>query len=100
MLNFSDTSIQRLIRDRQQKNADDFNHIRQIYNFVRDEIKFGYNVDDSVSASKVLSDRYEQCNTKGTLFMALLRGANIPCRVHGFMIGKKIAKGRNDRFRI
>lgn len=93
ILNFSDTSIQRLIRDRQWKNADEFNRIRQIYNFVRDEIKFGYNVDDSISASKVLYDGYGQCNTKGTLFMALLRGVSIPCRVHGFTIDKKLQKG-------
>ena len=93
ILNFSDSSIQRLIRDKQWKNIDEFNRIRQIYNFVRDEIKFGYNVDDSISASRVLSDGYGQCNTKGTLFMALLRGVSIPCRVHGFTIDKKLQKG-------
>ena len=63
------------------------------YNFVRDEILFGYNVDDSIPASKILSDGYGQCNTKGTLFMALLRACNIPCRIHGFTIDKKLQKG-------
>ena len=54
---------------------------------------FGYNIDDNISASKVLADGYGQCNTKGTLFMALLRACNIPCRVHGFTIDKKLQKG-------
>lgn len=97
MLNYSAGEIQKLIGDRQWKNTDEFNRIRQIYNFVRDEILFGYNVDDSIPASKVLADGYGQCNTKGTLFMALLRGAGIPCRVHGFTIDKKLQKGGNDR---
>ena len=93
MLNFSAENIQKLISDRQWKKADTYNRIKQIYNFVRDEILFGYNVDDRLTASKVLADRYGQCNTKGTLFMALLRGVGIPCRVHGFTIDKKLQKG-------
>ena len=45
------------------------------------------------AASKVLSDGYGQCNTKGTLFMALLRACDIPCRIHGFTIYKKLQRG-------
>ena len=93
MLNFSDVNIQHLISDRGWKDIDIYNRIKQIYNFVRDEILFGYNEDDSISAAEVLSDGYGQCNTKGTLFMALLRGVNVPCRVHGFTIDKKLQKG-------
>lgn len=93
ILNFSAANIQQLIRDRQWTDIDPYNRIKKIYNFVRDEILFGYNIDDSIPASKVLSDGYGQCNTKGTLFMALLRGVNIPCRVHGFTIDKKLQKG-------
>lgn len=93
MLNYSAGEIQELISDRRWKSVEEFSRIRQIYNFVRDEILFGYNVDDSIPASKVLADGYGQCNTKGTLFMALLRGAGIPCRVHGFTIDKKLQKG-------
>lgn len=93
MLDFSVANIQQLISDRGWKKLDTYQRIRQIYNFVRDEILFGYNVDDSIPASKVLTDGYGQCNTKGTLFMALLRGVNIPCRVHGFTIDKKLQKG-------
>lgn len=98
MLDFSNESIQNLIQNKKWKSLDEFNRIKQIYNYVRDEIRFGYNVDDSISASKVLADGYGQCNTKGTLFMALLRGVNIPCRVHGFTIDKKLQKGAMSGF--
>lgn len=98
MLDFSTDSIQKLIQDRQWKSLDEYNRIKQIYNYVRDEIQFGYNVDDSIPASKVLLDGYGQYNTKATLFMALLRGVNIPCRVHGFTINKKLQKGAMSGF--
>ncbi|MDE5593402.1 MAG: transglutaminase-like domain-containing protein [Clostridiales bacterium] len=93
MLDFSHKSIQRLIISRDWLNLNEFDKIKSIYNFMRDEIKFGYNVSDKIPASKVLKDGYGQCNTKGTLFMALLRGVGIPCRVHGFTIDKELQKG-------
>lgn len=98
MLDYNSLIICNLISERNWDKLDDFNKIKQIYNFVRDEIRFGYNVDDSISASKVLQDGYGQCNTKGTLFMALLRGVGIPCRVHGFTIDKKLQKGAMTGF--
>ena len=90
MLDYSNEKIQQLIKERKWNELDEFECIRDIYNFVRDEILFGYNIDDSLPASKVLADGFGQCNTKGTLFMALLRACNIPCRIHGFMIDKKL----------
>ncbi len=41
----------------------------------------------------MLSDGYGQCNTKGTLLMALLRGVGIRCRLHGFTIHKGLQRG-------
>jgi len=41
----------------------------------------------------VLADGYGQCNTKGTLFMALLRALGVPCRLHGFTIDKRLQRG-------
>ncbi len=76
----------------------EFERIKAIYNYVRDDVLFGYNIDDGISASKVLADGYGQCNTKGTLFMALLRACNIPCRVHGFTIDKSLQKGAMTGF--
>lgn len=93
MLDYSSKNIQRLIQERKWNDIEEFERLKSIYTFVRDEILFGYNIDDNISASKVLEDGYGQCNTKGTLFMALLRACNIPCRVHGFTIDKELQKG-------
>lgn len=93
MLDYSNHRIQALVNEEKWEELDEFNRIKSVYNYVRDEILFGYNVDDNIAASKVLSDGYGQCNTKGTLFMALLRAVKIPCRVHGFTIDKELQKG-------
>ena len=93
MLDYSNAQIRQLIEKKGWKEMGEFERLKSIYLFVRDEIQFGYNVDDGVPASRVLADGYGQCNTKGTLFMALLRACGVPCRVHGFMIDKKLQKG-------
>lgn len=93
MLDFDHTQIQTLIDNKGWNQLDEFHKIKEAYNFVRDEILFGYNVSDMIPASQVLRDGYGQCNTKGTLFMAILRALNIPCRLHGFTIDKKLQKG-------
>lgn len=97
-LDFDHPSIQNLISEKHWFSLPEFERIRSIYNYVRDEILFGYNIDDAIPASRVLRDGYGQCNTKGTLFMALLRGCGIPCRVHGFTIDKKLQKGAMTGF--
>lgn len=98
MLNYSSESVQKLIDSRGWRKLNDFDKIKSIYDFVRDEILFGYNISDHIPADRVLSDGYGQCNTKGTLFMALLRAVSVPCRVHGFTIDKKLQKGAMTGF--
>ena len=98
MLDFSSPIIQMLIQQRDWNAIPEFERIQAIYDYVRDEIFFGYNIDDSIPASRVLADGFGQCNTKGTLFMALLRGCKIPCRIHGFTIDKKLQKGAMTGF--
>ena len=93
MLDFSNPAIQNLIRQRGWRALGEFERIRAIYNYIRDEIPFGYNAGDDLPASRVLADGYGQCNTKGTLFMALLRGCAVPCRIHGFTIDKRLQRG-------
>ena len=51
MLNYSDKQIQQLISEKSWKILEEFERIKAIYNFVRDEILFGYNVDDNIPAS-------------------------------------------------
>lgn len=93
ILDYSNASIQKLLEQRGWENLDTVAKVQAIYNFVRDEIKFGYNVSDYISASQVLNDGYGQCNTKATLLMALLRATGIPNRIHGFTIDKALQKG-------
>ncbi len=84
ILDYSSEQIQLLVEGRGWKSSPEVKRVKAIYNFVKDEILFGYNVDDSVKASRVLKDGYGQCNTKGTLFMAFLRVCGIPCRITWF----------------
>lgn len=93
LLDFSHPAIASLIEQRGWSRLSREHRIKAIYEFVRDEILFGYNADDDLPASRVLADGIGQCNTKATLFMALLRGANIACRLHGFTINKRLQKG-------
>ena len=93
LLNYKEESIQKIIEARNWLDLKEFDRILEIYNFVRDDIKFGYNSFDCISATKVIKDGYGQCNTKGILFMALLRAVNIPCRIHGFWVSKELQKG-------
>ena len=93
MLDFQSPSIQQLIIDRDWEKLTVSERIGAAYDFVRNEILFGYNADDTLPASKVLSDGYGQCNTKTTLLMALLRALDVPCRFHGFTIDKSLQRG-------
>lgn len=93
MLDYEAPEIRTLIQHRGWQTLAPCARIRAIYNFVRDEIRFGYNTDDGIPASRVLAEGYGQCNTKATLLMALLRGCGVPCRIHGFTIDKRLQKG-------
>ncbi|UTW66106.1 transglutaminase family protein [bacterium SCSIO 12643] len=93
LLNFSHHSIEALIKSKEWDQLNEFDKVQKVYNFVRDEIKFGYNTGDDIQASRILEDGYGQCNTKSTLLMALLRAIEIPNRIHGFTINKALQKG-------
>lgn len=93
ILDFQNANIQELVINRAWLTLSENEKVKRIYNFVRDEIQFGYNSSDDVPASQVLKDGYGQCNTKSTLLMALLRAVGIPNRIHGFTINKALQKG-------
>jgi len=98
ILDFDHPALTSLIRERGWDGLAESERIGAIYDFVRNEIGFGYNVSDEIPASAVLADGYAQCNTKTTLLMALLRGTGIPCRFHGATIHKRLQKGVVDGF--
>lgn len=93
MLDYQQPAIQQLIEQQGWRQLPAAEQINAVYLYVRDQIRFGYNRDDSLPASRVLADGYGQCNTKGTLLMALLRALGIPCRFHGFTIFNQLQKG-------
>ncbi len=93
LLDFDHSEIQALVDARGWKQLSEQEKVSQVYNFVRDEIQFGYNTQDDISASQVLKDGFGQCNTKATLLMALMRAVGIPNRIHGFTINKALQKG-------
>lgn len=93
ILDFEKPLIKSLIKEKGWNEMTETDKVKQIYNYVKDEVKFGYNTDDSISASQVLQEGFGQCNTKANLFMALLRGVDIPNRIHGFTIHKGLQKG-------
>ena len=69
-----------------------------IYDIVRKEIDFGYNRSGDIRDSQVLADGFGQCNTKGTLLMAPLRGADVRCSLHGFTIYHALQRGGLPEF--
>ena len=93
MLNYQSVGIQKLINEKRWGELSEYEKIKAIYGFVQNEIPLGYNRNDTLTAEQVLMDEYGQCNTKATLLMALLRGVNIPCRIHGFEVSKDFQHG-------
>lgn len=93
LLDFDAAPLAHLIESRSWRDLSEYDRIGAAYDFVRNEISFGYNRADDIPASEVLSDGYGQCNTKGTLLMALLRGVGVRCRLHGFTIHKGLQRG-------
>ena len=93
LLDFLHPRIESLVAARGWRELPLHDRIGAVYDFVRNEIAFGYNAGDELPASQVLADGIGQCNTKGTLLMALLRASGVACRFHGFTIDKALQKG-------
>jgi len=93
LLDVHHPDIESLVARRGWRTLSPHDRIGAVYDFVRNEIAFGYNEGDELPASRVLADGIGQCNTKSTLLMALLRAVGIPCRFHGFTIDKPLQKG-------
>ena len=72
ILDHQHPSIAGLIEARGWAGMEPFGRIGAAYDYVRNEVAFGYNLSDDIPASAVLRDGYGQCNTKGSLLMAPL----------------------------
>lgn len=93
LLDFDHPDLVKLVADKGWGKLPAYEGIGAVYDFVRNQIRFGYNRDDALMASEILRDGYGQCNTKGTLLMALLRAISVPCRLHGFTVHKNVQRG-------
>lgn len=68
--------------------------LEKLFYFVRDDIKFAFPKEgDFVKASETILSGVGQCNTKGTLFLALCKAIGIPVRIHFSLIRKDIQRG-------
>ena len=68
--------------------------LERFFYYVRDDIRFGFPVEgDLVKASETIRCKVGQCNTKGTLFLALCKVVDIPARIHFSLIKKEIQRG-------
>lgn len=93
LLDYSHPRIAGLVEARGWDDTGIDDRAKAVYEYVRDEIPFGYNREEVIPASQVLSEGLGQCNTKGTLLMALLRRCDVPCRFHAFTVDKRLQAG-------
>jgi hypothetical protein len=68
--------------------------IESIFNFVRDEIPFGFPPTwDALKASETIRYGMGYCTPKATLFHALCKAAEIPSRIHAGLINIDVMRG-------
>lgn len=87
-----------LVRETAARLIGDANTVREklnrLFHYVRDDIKFGFTQDgDLVKASTTIRLGKGQCNTKGTLLLALCKAVEIPAHIHFSLIKKEIQRG-------
>lgn len=68
-----------------------------VFDFVRDQIQFGFNHFDS-KASETMRGRIGFCVTKANLQAALLRAAGIPARYHQVIVSRESLKSLVPNF--
>lgn len=68
--------------------------IKIIHDYIRDEIKYGFTYHlHNRKASDVLIDKVGNAHTKTTLFVAMLRALDIPCRIVFANISTELFRG-------
>ena len=97
LLDVHHPDIEALVARREWRALPPYDRIGAAYDFVRNEIAFGYNEGDELPASSVLADGIGQCNTKSTLLMALLRAVGISMPLPRFHHRQALAEGSDHR---
>lgn len=83
-INWNDESIMSKADEYKQKYTDEISFIKAVYEFVRDEIKHSWDVQDkrvTKSAAEVLEQGVGICWAKANLLAALLRACGIPAGI-------------------
>lgn len=97
MIDRDHPEIRRLAEKLTHGTFDERSRAVRIHDYVRDAIHFGWTGDFyQQSASEVLRSGVGYCNTKSTLFVALLRASGIPARQHFVTIPRAILHGLID----
>lgn len=60
LLDYRHPDIARLVAHRDWASLPAFERVGAVYGFVRDEVSFGYNASDDLTASQVLAERIGQ----------------------------------------
>lgn len=94
LLNYNHSSIQKTVKKVTHGLTTDREKAVAIHKFVKNEIKFGFGAMFwDYTADEVLSQKVGFCNTKSTLFAAMLRSVGIPTRQHVVGLNSAILDG-------
>ncbi|MBQ6265606.1 MAG: transglutaminase domain-containing protein [Clostridia bacterium] len=93
LLDYNNENIKALVMMKGWKDADENAKIRRIFAYVRDNVAFGFNLNDYMPASQILRNGYGQLNNKAVVFAALLRACSVPCRIHAYSADKILLDG-------
>lgn len=83
-INWNDAGILSKADEFKRKNTDEISLVKNVYEFVRDEIKHSWDVQDrrvTKSATEVLEQGVGICWAKANLLAALLRACGIPAGI-------------------
>lgn len=85
--------IEALIKERGWRRLGEKNKIDRIFDFVKNEIMFGFSKEPLLSASQVLLRGRGDAINKSILLKTLLDACNVLCRFHSFKVNKEMYQG-------
>lgn len=93
IFNQDSPEIQNLIREKKWRSFGEKNRILQIFNYVKNDINFGFPKKALLSASQVVNEGQANALNKSILLKTLFDASGILCRFHAFTINKEIYNG-------
>lgn len=90
IFNQDSPEIQNLIKEKKWRRFGEKNRILQIFNYVKNDIRFGFPKKALLSASQVVNEGRANAFNKSILLKTLLDASGILCRFHAFTVKKEI----------